>query len=300
MQKLGFYFHNPRRFVASFVFHLNFLFPDKLYLKIMFWADMGYRLDLNNPQTYSEKLQWIKLYDHNPLYTQLVDKIAVKDYVKAKVGESIIIPTLKIWDSPSEIDLSLLPEQFVLKTNNGGGSNGVIVCKNKSSFNIKEAKQKLNKSLRNSIYRTHREWPYKNVRPKVFAEKFMQDESGYELKDYKFFCFDGEVKALFVATDRYLGEHKVKFDYYDRDFNHLDLRQSHENAENPMTVPPKNYEDMISVAEKLSKGLKHVRVDLYNINGSVYFGEMTFFHYSGLVPFRPNKWDTIWGQWLKL
>lgn len=300
MQSISFYFHNPRRFVAGLVFHLNFLFPDKIYLKIMFWAEMGYSLNLNDPQTYSEKLQWIKLYDHNPLYTQLVDKIAVKDYVKEKVGDTVIIPMLKVWDSPSDIDLSLLPEQFVLKTNNGGGSNGVIVCKDKSTFNLNEAKQKLNKSLNDSIYRTHREWPYKDVKPKVFAEKFMQDESGYELKDYKFLCFDGKVKALFVATDRYLGEHNVKFDYYDRDFNHLDLRQSHENAKHPMTTPPKNFEDMITVAEKLSEGLKHVRVDLYNINGSVYFGEMTFFHYSGLVPFRPNKWDGIWGQWLKL
>lgn len=300
MQTLGFYFHNPKRIVAGFIFHLNFLFPDRLYLRIMFWIEMGYKLNLNNPQTYSEKLQWIKLYDHNPLYTQLVDKILVKDFVEKKIGESVIIPTLKIWDSPSDIDLSLLPEQFVLKTNNGGGSNGVIVCKDKSSFNLNEARKKLEKSLNTSIYRTHREWPYKDVRPKVFAEKYMQDESGYELKDYKFFCFDGKVKALFVATDRYLGEHNVKFDYYDRDFNHLDLRQSHENAKSPMTVPPNNFNEMITIAETLSEGLKHVRVDLYNINGCVYFGEMTFFHYSGLVPFRPNNWDNIWGQWLKL
>lgn len=300
MQTLSFYCHNPRRIVSGLVFHLNFLFPDKIYLKILFWAEMGYRLNTKNPKTYSEKLQWIKLYDHNPLYTSLVDKILVKDYVKKKVGEDLIIPTIKVWDTPNDIRLSDLPDRFVLKTNNGGGSNGVIVCKDKSSFDLDNAKRNLEKSLKSSIYRTHREWPYKNVKPRVFAEQFMQDESGYELKDYKFFCFDGKVKALFIAKDRYLGEHNVKFDYYDRDFNHLDLRQSHENSDNPMTIPPKNYEEMISVAEKLSEGLKHVRVDLYNINGQIYFGEMTFFHYSGLTPFRPSTWDEIWGNWLQL
>lgn len=211
-----------------------------------------------------------------------------------------IIPTLKVWDSIDDIDISDLPDQFVLKSNCGGGSNGVIVCRDKSSFNLSEAKKKLKNSIKEDMYLLHREWPYKNIEPKFFAEQYMVDESGYELKDYKFFCFNGEVKALFIATDRYKGEHNVKFDYYDADFNHLDIRQSHPNAETPMTTPPDNFEEMKEVARTLSKGLKHVRIDLYNINGRIYFGEYTFYHYSGLMPFHPQKWDEIWGGWLDL
>lgn len=300
MQQINYYFKNPKAILAGLVFNLNFLFPDKLYLKIMFWCQMGYSLNLKHPKTYSEKLQWLKLYDHNPLYTRLVDKIQVKYYVKQLIGEDHIIKTITEWDSIEDIDISILPAQFVIKTNCGGGSNGVIVCKDKTTFDIETAKRKLKFSLQSSVYRSHREWPYKNIIPKVFAEELMVDESGYELKDYKFFCFDGKVKAMFVATDRYKGEHNVKFDYYDEKFNHLDLRQSHPNSTNPMTLPPKNFEQMKDIAEKLSKGLKHVRVDLYNINGQIYFGELTFFHYSGLMPFHPKEWDNIWGEWLNL
>lgn len=300
MQPINYYLKNPKAIVAGLVFHLNFLFSDRLYLKLLFWSQMGYSLDLKHPKTYSEKLQWLKLYDHNPLYTRLVDKIQVKDFVKEIIGEKHLIKTIAVWDCVEDINISTLPSQFVLKTNCGGGSNGVIVCKDKSTFNLPLAKNKLRSSIRNSVYKSHREWPYKNIIPKVFAEEFMVDESGYELKDYKFFCFDGKVKALFVATDRYKGEHNVKFDYYDENFNHLDLRQGHPNSEHPIMTPPVNFELMKEIAELLSKGLKHVRVDLYNINGEIYFGEMTFFHYSGLMPFNPRKWDYIWGKWINL
>lgn len=300
MQSLNYYLSNPRAIVAGLVFHTPFLFPDKLYLKIMFWAQMGYKLNLNKPTTFSEKLQWLKLYDRNPQYTELVDKLKVKDYVANILGCEYVIPTHKVWNNIDEIDISELPDQFVLKSNCGGGSNGVVVCKDKSSFDLSAAKAKLKQSIKEDIYLSHREWPYKNIVPKLFAEQFMVDESGYELKDYKFFCFNGEVKALFIATDRYKGEHNVKFDYYDADFNHLDIRQSHPNAETPMTTPPDNFEEMKEVARTLSKGLKHVRIDLYNINGRIYFGEYTFYHYSGLMPFHPHTWDEIWGEWLNL
>ena len=300
MQNLNYYLKHPKAIFAGLIFHLNFLFPDKLYLKLMFWSQMGYSLDLKHPKTYSEKLQWLKLYDHDPLYPRLVDKLQVKDFVKDKIGEEHLIKTIAVWDCVDDIDISTLPSQFVLKTNCGGGSNGVIVCKDKSMFDLQKAKLKLKSSLHSSVYQSHREWPYKNIKPKVFAEEFMVDESGYELKDYKLFCFDGKVKALFIATDRYKGEHNVKFDYYDENFNHLDLRQSHPNAEHPISMPPVNFELMKEIAEVLSRGLKHVRVDLYNINGKVFFGEMTLFHYSGLVPFIPQKWDYIWGEWINL
>ena len=300
MQSLTYYLKNPKAILAGFVFHTNFFYPDSLYLRLMFWSQMGYKLNLKNPRTYSEKLQWIKLYDRNPFYTRLVDKIDVKYYIKERIGEEFIIKTLAIWNDVEDIQIDNLPNKFVLKTNCGGGSNGVIVCKDKNDFDIKEAKIKLKKSLNANIYKTHREWPYKNVKPRIFAEEYMVDESGCELKDYKFFCFGGKVKALFVATERYRGDHYVKFDYYDENFQHLDIRQSHLNSDNPLVVPPKNFEKMKQISEKLSEGLKHVRVDLYNINGRIYFGEMTFFHYSGLMPFKPKKWDYIWGNWLDL
>ena len=300
MQKLSYYLRDPKRIIAGLVFRLHFLFSDKVYLSILFWAKMGYRLDLKNPRTFSEKLQWLKLYDRNPLHTQLVDKILVKEHVRNVVGDAVVIPTLSIWNTVDEIDISLLPDQFVLKTSNGGGSNGVIVCKDKSMFNINDAKKMLAESLHANIYSTHREWPYKNIQPRVFAEKYMVDESGYELKDYKFLCFNGHVKALFIASDRYKGEHETRFDYYDENFNYLELKQSHPNSVSPNTIPPKAFNEMKDIAEKLSKGFRHVRIDLYCIESKVYFGEMTFFHYSGLQPFYPSKWDRVWGDWLEL
>ncbi len=300
MQSLKFYFKNPRKIISGFVFHLNFLFPDKLYLKIMFWADMGYKLNLNHPKTYSEKLQWLKLYDRQNKYSDLVDKILVKDFVANIVGEEYIIPTLAIWDNVDDVDIECLPEQFVLKANNGGGNNGVIICTDKSTFNLEIAKDKLRKAFKSSIYKTHREWPYKNVKPRVFAEKYMVENVEAELKDYKFFCFNGEVKALFIASGRNKGCHGTRFDYYDSNFNFLNFIQSYPNSDAPAINPPESFELMKDIATKLSKDFRHLRVDLYNINGHIYFGELTFYHYSGLQPFYPSKWDGILGEWLTL
>jgi hypothetical protein len=178
----------------------------------------------------------------------------------------------------------------------GGGNSGVVICTNKKDFNIGSAKKKLEKSLDHSLYTITREWPYKNVPPRIIAEKYIVSSKG-DLPDYKFFCFDGEVKAMFIATERDSGD--VKFDYYDADFNHLDLVQIHPMSGNNITCP-KNFDEMKRVASELSKGLPEVRVDLYNVDGRVYFGELTFFHHGGVVPFHPESWDYEFGSWIKL
>ena len=257
---------------------------------------MPYRLNLKNPQSFNAKLQWIKLYDRNPLYTKLVDKYRVKEYVRECVGNEHVIPLLGVWDNVDEIEWDVLPKQFVLKVNHDCG--GQIICKDKSKLNVEEAKLKLRNAFDRNYYYEGREWPYKNVQPKVFAEAYMEDEYG-ELRDYKFFCFDGIVKAMFIASDRQTEGSEVKFDFFDADFNHLPFTQGHPNA--PIQPSkPKNFEEMKRLASMLSKGLPEVRVDFYDVNGRIFFGEFTFFHFGGMVPFEPVQWDYTFGSWIKL
>ena len=276
--------------------HLLYGLDDERYLRLMWLIKRGERLNLENPVTYNEKLQWLKLYDRKPLYTTIVDKITVKDYVTSIVGSEYIIPTIKVWDNCNAISVDDLPEKFVLKTNNGSSSAGVVVCKDKASFDLESAKKHLRKSQKGSVYKDTREWPYKDIIPMVFAEQYLEDETG-ELRDYKFFCFDGEVKAMFVATERFGDD--VKFDFFDPDFNHIDLYQVHRMSGKQLEKP-QGLDEMKLIAEKLSKGFAHVRVDLYNVKGKVYFGEITFFHHGGFAPFHPKEWDNTFGSWIKL
>lgn len=294
--KIKFFRKNKMAFLSAVLVKLNVFFPDRLYLRLIFRCKMGYWMSLKNPKTYSEKIQWLKLYNRNPLYTLLVDKYAVKNYVSKIIGEEYIIPSLGVWDNFEQIDFNCLPNQFVLKCTHDSG--GLVICKDKNLLEIDRAKEKITQSLKRKYYRTYREWPYKNVPPRIIAEKYMEDENG-ELNDFKFFCFDGSVKALFIASDRQNENEDTKFDFFDREFKHLPFTNGHPNA---CVLPkkPKNFEKMIALAEKLSKGIPHVRVDFYEIGEKVYFGEMTFFHWSGLVPFEPSNWDNIFGSWINL
>ena len=272
------------------------LCSDKMYFRIKWFARrMPYRLNLKNPQTFNEKLQWIKLYDRNPLYTTLVDKYRVKKYVEEIVGAEHVIPLLGAWDRVEDIEWDKLPNQFVLKVNHDCG--GQVICKDKSKLDKEATIIKLNKAFSRNYYYEGREWPYKNVQPKVFAEAYMEDEYG-ELRDYKFFCFDGEVKAMFIATDR-TKETETCFDFFDAEFNHLPFTQGHPNAK-VQPAKPKGFEEMKTLAAKLSKGIPEVRVDFYDVNGQVYFGEFTFFHFGGMVQFRPLEWDYKFGSWISL
>lgn len=268
---------------------------DEKYLKKLYMANFGKELDLENPKTFNEKLQWLKLYDRKPEYTMMVDKYKVREYIAEKLGEEYLIPLLGVWDDPEEIDFDKLPNQFVLKCNHNSGL-GMCICKDKSKLDIKKVKSELRKGLKQDYYLHGREWPYKDVPRKIICEKYMVDESGYELKDYKIFCFNGEPKALFVATDRMTD---TKFDFFDVEFNHLPFTNGHPNAEKEI-AKPQNLDEMLKVASVLSKGIPQVRIDLYNINGKILFGEMTFSHWSGMVPFDPDNWDEKLGEWINL
>ena len=269
---------------------------DEEYLCRVFKLKTGKRLNLKDPQTFNEKIQWLKLYDRKPEYTKMVDKYEAKNYVAERIGEQYIIPTLGVWESFDDIDFESLPEQFVLKCTHDSG--GLVICRDKKTLDIEEARKKIEWSLKREYYWLWREWPYKNVKPRIIAEKYMEDSKTSELRDYKFFCFNGEVKILFVASERQ-GEGETKFDFFDMDYNHLPIINGHPNA----TILPQKpvcFEEMKTLAAKLSKGIPHLRVDFYEVDGKVYFGELTFSHWGGLVAFEPEEWDKKLGDWIKL
>lgn len=274
---------------------LDFL-PDKAFLKLMFYVRMNKKLNFNNPTTFNEKLQWLKLYDRKPIYTSMVDKYEVKKYVADIIGEEFIIPTLGLWDNFDDIDFNALPDQFVLKCTHDSG--GLVICKDKTKFDIVAARKKINRCLHSNYYKHGREWPYKFVCPRIIAEQYMEDDSG-ELPDYKFFSFNGITKAMFIATDRTKQNEETKFDFYDMEFRRLPFTNTHPNSQKEISRP-KAFDEMIQLANKLSKGFPQLRVDFYDINGKVYFGELTFSHNSGMVPFDPEEWDLIFGSWINL
>lgn len=275
---------------------LNWL-PDKVFLEAAFRARFGRKLNLNNPETFNEKLQWLKLYNRKSEYTKMVDKYLVRDYVKEKIGEEYLIPLLGVWDDPEKIDFDELPMQFVLKCNHNSGL-GMCICKDKNSLDINKVKEELKKGINQNYYLTSREWPYKDVPRRIIAEKYMVDESGYELKDYKFYCFDGKVKLVMINSDRMSSE-KTKANYFDENYQPLDFVWGYENAEIPPQKPEK-FEEMKYLAEKLSEGITHVRIDFYQTPSGIYFGEITFFDGSGFDAIEPIEWDYKIGSWLKL
>lgn len=299
MQPIVNYFKYPNRLLLGLIKKTYFLYSDSLFLRMRFRLEYGKKLHLKEPKRYNEKLQWLKLYDRNPEYTQMVDKVLAKSFVSKRIGSQYVIPCLGVWESFDEIDFNKLPNQFVLKTNHSGGNTGVVICKDKSTFDRVHAKEKLNASLRINPYILSKEWPYKNIHKRIFAEEYKVDETTGELRDYKFFCFNGKVKGLFVGTERQKVGTDVKFDFFDENYNHLPIMQGHENAQ---VIPEKpiTFDLMKTLAEQLSKDIPHVRVDLYEANGSVYFGEMTFYHFSGLVSFVPDEWDYRIGDLIDL
>lgn len=272
----------------------NFL-SDENYLKVLFYHCLGYKLNLNNPQTFNEKLQWLKLNDHHEEYSTMVDKIEAKKYVASIIGEKYIIPTLGIWDNVNEIEWDSLPNQFVIKSSDDSG--GVIVCKDKTTLDIEKARKKLQR--KNNYFKYNKEYPYRNLKHRIIAEEYLEDESKYELKDYKIFCFNGEPRLLFVATDRLKKGEETKFDFFDLEWNHLPFTNGHPNNPNPIKKPT-NFDEMLCIARKLSVGIPQVRIDLYNCNGKIYFGEITFFHWGGTMAFKPKEWDYKLGEMIHL
>lgn len=287
-----------KRIISALLFRTAPLIKsDRLFLQVAFWSRMGYSLNLNNPRSFSEKIQWLKLYDRKPIYTKMVDKVTAKEYVASIIGDKYIIPTLAVYNNVEEIDWDALPEQFVMKCSHDCGS--IIICKDKSMLDKETSKQIMKEGLKRRYYWQNREWPYKDVTPRIIVEQYMEDKKTGELRDYKFFCFDGEVKALFVASERQVKGGETKFDFFDVNYNHLPIINGHPNA-SVMPEKPLRFDEMKDIASKLSKGMRHVRVDLYEMNGNVYFGELTFSHWSGMVPFEPIEWDYTFGSWIKL
>lgn len=298
MRPLNQLIKDPKAILLGIMRHTASLWPDKLYLKIVYPLHMGKPLNLRNPRSFTEKLNWLKVNLKNDKYSQLVDKYEVKKFVKDRLeGDEHVINNLGVWNSFEEIEFDKLPNQFVLKTTNGGGNTSVVICKDKTKLNIEECRKKLVLTP-GKRFLWSREYPYYNVVPRIIAEEFIETEDD-ELSDYKIFCFNGEPKFLFVGTERQKKGTEVKFDFFDAKFNHLPIRNGHENSSHKISKP-KNFEEMLKIAKKLSAGYPHVRVDLYNVKGNIYFGEMTFFHFAGFVPFEPEEWDYKFGEMLDL
>lgn len=268
---------------------------DERYLKIAYKIKMGKTLNLDHPQTFNEKLQWLKLHDRRSEYTMMVDKHEVKEYVAETIGKNYVIPTIGIWDHFNQINFDTLPNQFVLKCTHDSG--GLVICKDKNTLNKVSAEKKIEQCLKHNFFWGQREWPYKNVKPRIIAEPYLENSKG-DLRDYKFFTFNGKVKALFIASQRW-NKDETRFDFFDAKGEFLPFTNGHPNADSKPELPV-CFDEMKQLAAKLADRIPEVRVDFYEINGKVYFGEMTFFHWSGMKPFVPEEWDYIFGSWIDI
>lgn len=272
--------------------------PDDLYLRLLYFFEQGEFLNLSNPHKFTEKIQWLKLNNRNPELTNLVDKIEAKKIVASIIGDQYIIPTIGVWDKFDEIEFGKLPNSFVLKSTNGSGG-AVYLCHSKENLDIKSAKEILESTSKGNVGITYREWPYLHIKPRIFAERLIEDNINSDLIDYKFFCFNEQPLYCQVIANR---REKETIDFYDQNWTHQDFY-----GLNPTVPPsgklipkPKNFDEMLSIAKKLSKGFPFVRVDLYNVDGKIFFGEITFFPASGFGRFTPNIWNRKLGDKLVL
>lgn len=304
MQIITYYIKDPRAIGRSLLRYCSGLLPDKLYVKWMYYMQTGKRLNLNAPQSFSEKMQWLKLYNRRPEYTTMVDKYAVKDYVAKIIGQNYIIPTIGVWDSPEEVAWDDLPKQFVLKTTHGGGNKGVIVCTDKDKLDRKATVRKLKSALQIDLYKTLAEWPYKNVRRRIIAEEYLSDglEEGNDsvprdLVDYKYLCFNGKPLCCMVVSNRRTNK---SYDFFDNDWNFMPIRLHHFPNAKVKPAKPRSHEKMLSLAAKIAVGHPHLRVDFYDVEGKVYFGEITFFTLSGYNTINPEEWDIKLGRYIQL
>lgn len=293
------YIKFPRLLLVSLLVRFGKWIPDAIYLHIMYYLKLGKVLHLKNPRTFSEKIQWLKLYNRRPEYTVMVDKVAVKEYVAKMIGDEYIIPTLGVWNNPDEIDFDKLPERFVLKCNHNSGV-GLYVCRDKSKLNKKTVVDRLKKGLRENYYLREREWPYRDVCKKILAEKLLEERGITDLIDYKFFCFSGKALYCQMITNR--STHEC-IDFYDRFWLHQEfvgLNSINFAAYNASMSynRPINYDKMLFLADKLATSIKtpFVRIDFYNIRGRIYFGEITFYPYAGFGYFTPKEWNCKLGN----
>lgn len=281
--------------MKRYIKNMLHLLPSELYLKLKFRNRIGRKLNLDNPKTFNAKIQWLKLNDRNDSYTQLVDKYEVKKIVADRIGEEFVIKTLGIYDTFDDIDFGLLPKQFVIKCTHNSG--GIVVVKNKKKLDIGSTKKKIAKLLKENYYYQGREYPYKNVKPRILVEEYMKDDKNDDLTDYKVMCFGGRAKMIFTCTERFGDGLKVTF--FDLDWNKLPFER-HYPASKKRIPKPKNLKKMIELSEKLAKDIPFVRMDWYEINGKLYFGEYTFYPGGGMEEFSPEEWDEKIGDLIDL
>lgn len=289
------YLHDPLALIPALASRGVFnLMPDESYLKLLYFGKLRKKLNLTDPKTYNEKLQWLKLHDRKKDYTVMVDKYEAKKYIAEKVGIEHVIPTLGVWNQFDDIDFDSLPDRFVLKCTHDSG--GLVICRDKASLNLNEARKKIEKSLKRNYYLTGREWPYKEVVPRIIAEEYLEDTPGEALLDLKYFCFGGTPRIMYVSRDK---SDDPRTDFFDMDFNHLNLQMRDKNAD-VRPGKPTGFEKMKELAALLSENIPHLRVDFYQIDGRIYVGELTFYHCSGFAPIFPSEWDEKLGTWIEL
>lgn len=272
---------------------------DEIYLKILYKTLMNRKLDLDCPKTFNEKLQWLKINNKKPIYTTMVDKYEAKNYVSSLIGDEYIIPTFGVWNSFSEIDFSKLPEKFVLKCTHDSG--GLVIVENKANLDYKKAEKKISHCLKRNYYINTREWPYKNVKPRIIAEKYLEEMDSVcdDVLDFKVHCFNGIPKFILVCSSRFK-ESGLKEDFFDLDWNHIAVQRAKHHNATTVIEKPKSLNKMLEISKKLSENEPFLRVDFYEINNKLFFGELTFFPSSGLTGFDPEKYDKIFGDMLAL
>ncbi len=284
--------------LTKYGFHDNL--SDEEYLKRLFKLRLGYGLDLDDPKTFNEKIQWLKLYDRKPEYTMMVDKYEVKKYIAKKIGEQYVIPTLGIWNHPKEIDFDSLPKQFVLKCTHNSGL-GMYICHDKSKMNKKAVMKGLKKGLKENYYKGGREWPYKNVRPRIIAEKYMEEKGNIVPEDYKMYCINGEPKYIVVFHDRFHDQVKPSESVYDTEWNRIYVSlDTHFEISDKSVSKPKCLDELLRISRRLCRNMPQIRLDFYIIENTIYFGEITFHTASGFQPMNPSELDRILGEELKL
>lgn len=299
IEKIKAFLNNPVYFITSPASkgYLNWV-PDAIYLKILYRLSMGERCNLKTPVKYNEKLQWLKLHDRKPEYARMVDKYEVRGYIAEAIGEEYLIPCYGVYNSFEEIDFSKLPEQFVLKCTHDSGS--VEICKDKANFDFKGAKDRLTGAMGKNYYNTYREWPYKNVKPRIIAEKFMVDETVDDLRDYKIMCFNGEAKLIEVHENRFARERGYTQTFYDRAWNKLNIAQKGFIPTDEEREKPVKLDEMLALSEKIAKDMYHARIDWYLIGDKLYFGEITFYDGSGFAKFDDEKDDIFFGSLIQI
>lgn len=294
-----FYLSHPKVLFSRIIIYIDdhfFRVPDKFYISCLYRYHIQRKMHWKTPVRYCEKVNWLKLYDRNPLYTKLVDKIEVKKYVASIIGEEYVIPTIATYKTTAEIDWDSLPSKFAIKCNHDSGSCSIF--ENNQNVDKDRIIAKLDKGLDRNWFYLAREWAYKNVDRRIIVEELLEDPAG-DVKDYKFYCFDGVVKALYVVSNRQNKKIKTTSDFYDEHFQQMPVECHFTNSVTP-PIAPKSFEQMKGLCSKLSKGIPHVRIDFYDINGKIYFGEFTFYSFGANAPFEPDEYELMFGSWINL